>query len=322
MPIVNRFHDLAEEITAWRRDFHEHPELGYDVERTAGIVEAKLREFGCDDVVTGIGRTGVVGVIRGRGPGATIGLRADMDALPILEETGRPWASRTPGKMHACGHDGHTAMLLGAAKYLAETRNFSGTVVVIFQPAEEGGAGGKAMVDDGVLDRWNVARVFGMHNYPGAPVGTFHIRPGPIMASADLVRIVVEGVAGPRRAAAPGGDQHIRRAFRHIVNRPAAIVFRQRDPLEAAGRLPSARLDAGNDLQNHSLPRRLLGTVRPCEARAARPVGARSRHRRARRLRPRGVKARLGTSATIGGSRDDEPEASVAADVAARVVGA
>ncbi|MFN6978501.1 MAG: M20/M25/M40 family metallo-hydrolase, partial [Gemmobacter sp.] len=158
MPVKNRFAELLPEITAWRRDFHENPEILFDVHRTAGIVADKLREFGCDEVVTGIGRTGVVGVIRGRTDtaGRVVGLRADMDALPIIEATGAPHASKIPGKMHACGHDGHTAMLLGAAKYLAETRNFDGTAVVIFQPAEEGGGGGKVMCDDGMMARWNI----------------------------------------------------------------------------------------------------------------------------------------------------------------------
>ena len=175
MPIVNRVADLHAEITAWRHDIHAHPELLFDVHRTAGVVAEKLKSFGCDEVVTGIGRTGVVGVIRGKsGAGArTIGLRADMDALPIEEATGLPYKSTKPGKMHACGHDGHTAMLLGAAKYLAETRNFAGTAVVIFQPAEEGGGGGREMVKDGMMDRFGIEEVYGMHNYPGLPVGDF-----------------------------------------------------------------------------------------------------------------------------------------------------
>src|ERR1700742_2564392 len=168
MPIVNRIAALSDEMAAWRHDFHENPELLYEVHRTAGIVADRLREFGCDEVVTGIGRTGVVGVIRGRktSSGKVIGLRADMDALPIAEESGVPYASTVPGKMHACGHDGHTAMLLGAARYLAETRNFDGTAVVIFQPAEEGGAGAKAMLDDGMLQRFGIGEFYGMHNYP------------------------------------------------------------------------------------------------------------------------------------------------------------
>src|SRR5579872_658523 len=191
MPIVNRVAALSDEMAAWRHDFHENPELLYDVQRTAGIVADKLREFGCDEVVTGIGRTGVVGVIKGRKStsGKTIGLRADMDALPITETSGVPYASKKPGLMHACGHDGHTAMLLGASKYLAETRNFDGTAIVIFQPAEEGGGGGKAMVDDGLMERFKVNEVYGMHNFPGMPVGEFSIRPGPIMAAADYVQI-------------------------------------------------------------------------------------------------------------------------------------
>src|SRR5215218_2243814 len=202
MPIVNRLAELHDEIKAWRRDLHAHPELLFDVHRTAASVADKLRAFGCDEVVTGIGRTGVVGVIRGKRPGnggsdrKVIGLRADMDALPIEEATNLPYKSTVPGKMHACGHDGHTAMLLGAAKYLAETRNFAGTAVVIFQPAEEGGGGGRAMVKDGLMDRFDIAQVYGMHNYPGLPVGQFAIRPGSLMASADHVTIDIEGVGG------------------------------------------------------------------------------------------------------------------------------
>ena len=173
MPVRNRFAELHDEITAWRHDIHMHPELLFDVHRTAGVVADKLREFGCDEVVTGIGVTGVVGIIRGKatGSGRTVGLRADLDALPIEEETGLDYASKTPGAMHACGHDGHTAMLLGAAKYLAETRNFDGTVAVIFQPAEEGGGGGKEMVDDGMMEQFGIDEVYGMHNWPGQPVG-------------------------------------------------------------------------------------------------------------------------------------------------------
>ena len=169
MPVKNRFAELQAEITEWRRDIHENPEILFETHRTSALVAEKLQAFGCDEVVTGIGRTGVVGVIKGKSDtsGKVIGLRADMDALPILEATGLDYASKTPGAMHACGHDGHTAMLLGAAKYLAETRNFDGTVVVIFQPAEEGGGGGKEMCDDGMMDRWNIHEVYGMHNWPG-----------------------------------------------------------------------------------------------------------------------------------------------------------
>jgi amidohydrolase len=233
MPIVNRVADLHAEISGWRRDFHAHPELQYDVHRTAATVAEKLKSFGCDEVVTGIGRTGVVGVIRGRAPGGkVVGLRADMDALPIEEATALPYKSTVPGKMHACGHDGHTAMLLGAAKYLADTRNFAGTAVMIFQPAEEGGAGARAMLRDGLFERFGIQEVFGMHNYPGIPVGEFAIRSGPMMASTDSVVIRIEGkgshAAWPHR----GVDTVLVGA--QIVTALQSIVSRNVDPLEAA----------------------------------------------------------------------------------------
>jgi len=237
MPILNRVAELHAEIAAWRRDLHAHPELLYDVHRTASTVADKLRTFGCDEVVTGIGRTGVVGVIHGRRADAadqrrTIGLRADMDALPIVEETNVPYQSTVPGRMHACGHDGHTAMLLGAAKYLAETRNFAGTAVVIFQPAEEGGGGGRAMVQDGLLERFSIQEVFGMHNTPGLPVGHFAIRQGPIMASADRLRIEIEGLGGHAAKPHLGVDPVLVGA--QIINQIQSIVSRNTDPLDAA----------------------------------------------------------------------------------------
>ena len=186
------------EIAAWRRHLHAHPELGYDVHATAAFVADKLRGFGADEVVEGVGRTGVVALIRGRSTasGRVTGLRADMDALPIVEDSGAEWSSTAPGRMHACGHDGHTAMLLGAARALCETRDFDGTVAVIFQPAEEGGGGGLAMVEDGLMERFGIDRVFGMHNMPGMPVGHFATRPGPLMACADQFDLVVEGRGG------------------------------------------------------------------------------------------------------------------------------
>jgi amidohydrolase len=233
MPIVNRVADLHDEITAWRRDMHMHPELQYDVHRTAASVLEKLKSFGCDDVVPGIGRTGVVGVIRGRKPGnKVVGLRADMDALPLEEETGLPYQSTVPGKMHACGHDGHTAMLLGAAKYLAETRNFAGTAVVIFQPAEEGGAGGEAMVKDGLMTRFGIQEVYGMHNFPGLPLGEFAIKPGPILASAEHITIELEGKGG--HAARPHLAVDTILVGAQIINALQSIVARNVDPLEAA----------------------------------------------------------------------------------------
>ena len=237
MPIVNRLSDLQAEIAAWRQDLHAHPELQYDVHRTAATVAEKLKSFGCDEVVTGICRTGVVGVIRGgkQGPGGdrrVIGLRADMDALPIEEATDVPYKSTVPGKMHACGHDGHTAMLLGAAKYLAETRNFAGTAVVIFQPAEEGGGGGNAMVKDGLMDRFGIEEVYGMHNFPGMPVGQFALRPGPLMASADSLTIEIEGKGG--HAARPHLSVDTVLVGAQIINAVQSIVSRNVDPLKSA----------------------------------------------------------------------------------------
>nr|WP_319384403.1 M20 aminoacylase family protein [uncultured Roseibium sp.] len=233
MPIVNRLADLADEITAWRRDFHENPEVLYETVRTAGKVAELLESFGVDEVTTGIGRTGVVGVIKGRngGTGRTVGLRADMDALPIEEETGKPYASKVQGKMHACGHDGHTAMLLGAAKYLSETRNFDGTVVVIFQPAEEGGAGAKAMIDDGLMTRWPMDEVYGMHNYPGMPVGEFAICKGPIMAATDEFRITVTGKGG--HAAKPHQTVDPVVVGSKIVSALQTIASRNANPLDS-----------------------------------------------------------------------------------------
>src|SRR5579883_1399365 len=233
MPIINRAADLQDEVTAWRRDLHENPELNYDVHRTAGVVADKLKAFGCDEVVPGIGKTGVIGVVRGRKnqSGRSVGLRADMDALPIEEETGAPYASKAPGKMHACGHDGHTAMLLGAAKYLAETRNFDGTAVFVFQPAEEGGAGGKAMVDDGLIARWGIQEIYAMHNWPGLPVGRFATRKGVIHAAADNFIIHVEGKGSHAAAPHKGIDPLVTAA--NILLALQSAVARNLDPLKS-----------------------------------------------------------------------------------------
>jgi len=236
MSVPPRIAGLHPEIIAWRRDLHAHPELLFDVQRTAGVVADKLKTFGCDDVVTGIGRTGVVGVIRGRKQGASadrvIGLRADMDALPIAEQTNLPYRSTVPGKMHACGHDGHTSMLLGAAKYLAETRDFAGTAVVIFQPAEEGGGGGREMVRDGVMERFAIEEVYGMHNAPGLPVGAFAIRPGAMLAASDRILIDIEGHGG--HAAKPHKCVDTVLVGAQIINQIQSIVARNVDPIESA----------------------------------------------------------------------------------------
>ncbi len=261
MPIVNRFADLADEITQWRRDFHENPEILYEVHRTAGVVEEKLKEFGVDEVITGMGRTGVVGVIHGKNKNSNkvIGLRADMDALPINEITGKEYASKTPGKMHACGHDGHTAMLLGAAKYLAETRNFDGTVVVIFQPAEEGGAGAKAMIDDGLMTRFGIQEVYGMHNMPGAPVGTFCTRPGPLMAATDEFEIILTGRGG--HAAKPNETIDPIVVGAQVVTALQSVASRNADPLESIV-ISVTIFDAGTAFNIIPQTAKLRGTVR------------------------------------------------------------
>ena len=260
MSIIDRIVELQPEITAWRRDLHQHPELLYDVHRTAAFVAEKLKAFGCDEVVEGMGRTGVVGVIKGKkGAGGVIGLRADMDALPIEEQTNLSYALKTPGKMHACGHDGHTSMLLGAAQYLAETRNFAGDAVVIFQPAEEGGAGADAMIKDGLMDRFGIQKVYGMHNNPGMPIGSFSMRTGPIMAAMDRIGITIEGVGGhaayPHKTIDPvmAGSQLIM-AFQSIVSRTVS-------PLDSAV-ISICEFHAGHASNVIPASAELRGTVR------------------------------------------------------------
>jgi amidohydrolase len=233
MTIHPKIAALAAEVTEWRRDFHQNPELLFDTVRTAEVVAQKLREFGCDEVVTGIGRTGVVAVIKGRTntTGKVVGLRADMDALPIEEETNLPWRSKVSGKMHACGHDGHTAMLMGAAKHLAATRDFDGTAVMIFQPAEEGGGGGREMVKDGMMERFGIQEVYGLHNMPGIPVGAFAIRPGPMMAAADRFLIRIEGRGG--HAAKPHETIDPVPAAAQLITALQTIASRTADPLDS-----------------------------------------------------------------------------------------
>jgi amidohydrolase len=263
MPIVNRVADLQPDIQGWRRDIHEHPELLYDVHRTAAFVADRLKEFGCDEIVTGLGKTGVVGVIKGKKPAdgeiKVIGLRADMDALPIEEATGLPYASKTPGLMHACGHDGHTAMLLGAARYLSETRNFAGEAVVIFQPAEEGGAGARAMIQDGLMERFKIDQVYGMHNGPGLPVGSFAIRPGPLMAATDSIDISIEGLGG--HAAKPHKCIDSVLVGAQLVAALQQIVGRNVDPLESAV-ISICEFHAGNARNVIPQTAILRGTVR------------------------------------------------------------
>jgi len=233
MPIRAAIKDLVPEAQTWRREIHQNPGLMYDVEATAEFVAKRLRAFGCDEVKTSIGRTGVVGVIHGAKGSSSraIGLRADMDALPIEEETNLPYRSKIHGKMHACGHDGHTAMLLGAAQRLAQTRDFAGNAVVIFQPAEEGGAGAMAMIDDGLMDQFGIEQVYGMHNWPGLPVGSFALRKGPLMAAADEITITIEGLGGHAAMPHQCVDPVVLGA--QIVIALQTIVSRNVDPLDS-----------------------------------------------------------------------------------------
>jgi len=261
MPVENWTSNQLDELIAFRRDLHENPELLYDVNRTAEKVAEALRAAGLDEVVTDIGRTGVVGVIRGQTnkSGRAIALRADMDALPILEETGADWSSKVPGKMHACGHDGHTTMLLGAARELVKSRAFDGTVIVIFQPAEEGGAGAKAMIDDGLFKRWPVNEVYGMHNRPNLEVGNFTINSGPIMGSVDVLDITIDGVGG--HAASPHHTIDPIPVTAALIQAIQTLTARTIDPLDSA--VISITTIHGGDAFN-VIPQsiKLTGTVR------------------------------------------------------------
>lgn len=261
MKLDPRIVALHPEVTAWRRDIHENPELMFDVHRTAEIVADRLKGFGLDEVVTGIGRTGVVGVLHGRnGPGGkVVGLRADMDALPICEETNLPHRSKVEGKMHACGHDGHSAMLLGAAKHLAATREFDGTVVFVFQPAEEGGAGGKAMVDDGLMERFGITEIYGMHNLPGLAPGHFATRPGPLMAATDQFFITIEGRGAHAAKPHEGIDPVLVGA--HVITALQSIASRNVDPLHSVV-VSTTMLEAGSATNIIPARMKLAGTVR------------------------------------------------------------
>ena len=260
MPVHNRIAAFHDEMTAWRRDFHAHPELALQEVRTSRVVAEKLKEFGVDEIHTGIATTGVVGVLRGSRPGAgAIGLRADMDALPIREETGVPYASTNPGVMHACGHDGHTAMLLGAAKYLAETRNFAGTVYLIFQPAEEMHGGANIMIQEGLFERFPADRVFGLHNWPRAPFGAFLWRNGPVMAAVSGIDITITGKGAHGAMPNLGIDPVLVGA--HVITALQGIVARNLEPTDAG--VVSITWLEGGDAHN-VIPEvvRLRGTAR------------------------------------------------------------
>jgi hippurate hydrolase len=232
MPVVNRIADFAEEMARWRQYMHRHPELGFDCHQTAEFVGERLREFGVDEIHTGIATSGVVAILNGQGTGPTIGLRADMDALPMQETTGLDHATEKDGKMHACGHDGHTTMLLGAAKYLAETRKFKGRVALIFQPAEENGGGAGVMVEEGIIDRFDIKDVYALHNVPGLELGHFYSKRGPIMAAVDTFHVRIKGRGGHGAYPQETADPVV--AAVGVVNAIQTILSRNHDTRQEA----------------------------------------------------------------------------------------
>ncbi len=321
MPIKNRFSEMHAEITGWRRHLHENPELLFDTPKTSAFITERLKEFGCDEVVGGIGRTGVVAVIKGKTDtaGKVVGLRADFDALPILEATGLDYASKTPGMMHACGHDGHTAMLLGAAKYLAETRNFDGTAVMIFQPAEEGGGGGKEMVDDGMMERWNIQEVYGMHNWPGEELGKFAIRPGPFFAATDTFEIVVKGLGG--HAAKPNVCIDPTVVASHIVLALQSIVSRNVDPVKQAV-VSVTSFETASTAFNVIPPHvTLRGTVRTLEEEVRNQINERLPQLAQLTAQAYGAEAEVNYIMGYPATVNHETETGYAAEAAAKVAG-
>jgi amidohydrolase len=318
VPIVNRIAEYQDELTAWRRHLHQRPELGFEEHETAAFVAEKLEGFGCDEVHTGIGRTGVVAVIKGGRGGRAIGLRADMDALPIQEAGGAAWASRHPGRMHACGHDGHTTMLLGAARYLAETRNFDGTAYLIFQPAEEGGGGGRVMVEEGLFDRFPAEQVFGLHNWPYAPIGSFAMCGGAAMAASD--ELTIELMGRGCHAAMPhlGRDPIVAASL--LIQALQHLVAREVDPIDNA--VVSITRLAGGDAYN-VVPERveLWGTIRTFREA--------TRERLVRRVEEvvrgiglaQGVAGKVKVAAGYPATINTAHEARLGADTAAEIVG-
>lgn len=320
MPIIGRIAELQDEIIGWRRSLHQNPELLFDVYQTAAFVADRLREFGCDEVVTGLGRTGVVGLIRGaRGAGPVIGLRADMDALPMEEQTNLPYRSTIPGRMHACGHDGHTAMLLGAAKYLAETRDFQGSVAVIFQPAEEGGGGGREMVNDGMMERFEIKSVFGMHNLPGLRVGQFAIRQGGIMAATAEFAIKVIGKGGHAALPHTAVDPIVTSA--QIILGLQTIASRTTDPTDSLV-VSVTQISAGDS--HNIIPEcvDLIGTVRSLRNEVAQRAEERMRAICTNIAAAHGAEAELDYRPSYPITFNHAAETVLAAAVASEVAGA
>ncbi|UYO46697.1 amidohydrolase [Rhodopseudomonas palustris] len=320
MTIDPRIATIADDAIVWRRDIHAHPELMYDLDRTSALVADLLRQFGCDEVVTGLGRTGVVGLVHGRGRSANraIGLRADMDALPIEEDTGVAYASQTPGRMHACGHDGHTAMLLGAAKHLAATRDFDGSVAFIFQPAEEGGAGAKAMIEDGLFSRFPIDEVYGMHNKPGLPIGQFATRAGAVMASTDRIEIEIEGIGG--HAARPQHSIDPVVVGAQIVTALQTIVSRTLDPLASAV-VSITNFHAGSAFNVIPQKANLVGTARALDGKVRDRLEARIAELSTLIAQAHGATARVTYERGYPVTCNHAEQTAFAADTAAAITG-
>ncbi len=320
--IDSRLQPHIADITAWRHDIHRHPELQYDVHRTAALVAKKLRSFGADEVVEGVGRTGVVGVIKGNAISSNlcVGLRADMDALPIIEDTQLDYISTISGKMHACGHDGHTAMLLGAARVLCDTRNFNGTAVVIFQPAEEMGAGGQAMVQDGLMERFNIQQVYGMHNLPNMPVGQFGVRAGPIMAAADTIDIVLRGKGG--HAAMPHLCVDTMLVAAKVISALQHVASRQTNPVDSV--VVSVTSVLGDNDSYNVIPQtvKLKGTVRTLQSSVQDAVEAHLKNIVVKTAEAFGATADIHYKRDYPATINTVAEANFAAGVAKQVVGA
>jgi len=319
MPVINRIAGLAPQMTAWRRHLHAHPELAFDCHETAAYVAARLREIGVDEIHEGIARTGIVAIIEGQGPGPVVGLRADMDALPMTEETGADYASETPGRMHACGHDGHTAMLLGAAAYLTETRAFRGKIALIFQPAEEDGGGAGVMVDEGIMDRFDIAEVYALHNVPGLDLGRVLTNPGPIMAAVDEFTIHVEGQGG--HGAMPHETRDPIPAAVSIVQAIQTIVSRNH---HALGDLVVSVTQIHAGTTDNVIPGTAFinGTVRTFDPAVQSMVIRRMEEIVAGQGASFGVAARLDYAIGYPATINDVDRAAFAAEVAAEVVGA
>ncbi|MEM1004154.1 MAG: M20 aminoacylase family protein [Pseudomonadota bacterium] len=318
MPVVNRIADFAADMAQWRQHLHTIPELEFECHETAAFVAERLREFAVDELHEGIAKTGMVAIINGQAAGPTIGLRADMDGLPITEETGVQYASKNPGMMHACGHDGHTTMLLGAARYLAETRNFSGRVALIFQPAEEEGGGAGVMVEEGIMDRFDISQVYGLHNDPGNPEGAFFTSPGPIMAAVDTFEIHIQGVGG--HAAMPHQTSDPVMAACGIAQAIQTIVSRNHYAVEDLV-ISVTQIHAGT--VNNVIPDTayLNGTVRTFDPSVQQMVMGRMDQIVAGQAASYGVEARVDYHVGYPATVNDAEKTAFAADIAREVSG-